>query len=168
MTTATIERINTGLSDSDRQASAEILQRSLADTVVLYIKTKKYHWNVIGPQFNELHAFFQTLYEMLDKSQDRLAERVRALGLRSIGTLREFLDTCRLKESPGDSPSPRQMISSLLEDNEAVCRTLRQDIESCSEEHHDEPTANMLTEILEEHERAAWMLRSYLEGEPIR
>jgi starvation-inducible DNA-binding protein len=128
------------------------------------IKTRNYHWNVVGPQFNDLHKFFEAQYEKLNEIVDEIAERVRALGGISLGTLAEFLKHTRLKEYPGQNPSTHDMILNLLNDHEQLIRNLRVDLDTCDSKYHDVGTNDYLTGLMEKHEKMAWMLRSFLEG----
>jgi starvation-inducible DNA-binding protein len=153
---------NIGLKDGDRQGVIAILTVLLADEYLLYTKTRNYHWNVIGPQFNDLHKFFETQYEALDEIVDDVAERARALGGRATGTLEEFRKAARLTEEPGLVPPPRDMLATLLNDHEAVVRTLRADVDAVTERFKDVGTADFLTGLIEQHEKMAWMLRSFL------
>ncbi|MFY3740722.1 MAG: starvation-inducible DNA-binding protein [Candidatus Nitrosomirales archaeon] len=155
------------LSDNERQGVVEILSRVLSDTYVLYTKTKNYHWNVVGPQFNDLHKFFDSQYKELDEAVDEIAERIRMLGGRSIGTLTEFLQHTELKEEPGRYPDARRMISNLLADHEAIIRNLRADADACDEKYHDMGTNDFLLELMQNHEKMAWMLRAFLEGKSV-
>ncbi|HEU5321735.1 MAG TPA: DNA starvation/stationary phase protection protein [Methylomirabilota bacterium] len=155
-------KTNIGISDTDRQAVAGLLNTVLADEYLLYTKTRNYHWNVTGPQFSELHAFFETQYEALDEAIDEIAERVRALGERAAGSLAEFAKAARLGESPGVAPGAREMLAGLLTDHEALIRSLRGDVDVTAERYHDVGTSDFLTGLLEKHEKTAWMLRSYL------
>jgi starvation-inducible DNA-binding protein len=141
-----------------------MLNTLLADEYVLYTKTRNYHWNVLGPQFNDLHRFFESQYNALSEAVDDVAERARSLGGRAAATLAEFLKQARLKERPGQYPEAREMIGDLLADHEAVIRTLRADLETCAEEHGDMGTSDFLTGLMERHEKMAWMLRSSLDS----
>ena len=116
---------NIGLSDSNRDDVVKLLTPLLADEYLLYTKTRNYHWNVVGPQFNDLHKFFEAQYEELDDFVDEVAERIRQLGAPSPGTLAEFTKTSRLNEHPGQHPAAKAMIAALLADHEAVIKTLR-------------------------------------------
>jgi starvation-inducible DNA-binding protein len=131
---------------------------------VLYTKTRNYHWNVVSPRFNDLHKFFEAQYEQLEGTVDEVAERVRFLGGRAAGTLTEFLELARLKESPGRHPDAQEMIADLLADHEAVIRALRTDLQIADEKFRDIGTNDFLTGLLQSHEKTAWMLRSCLEG----
>jgi starvation-inducible DNA-binding protein len=155
---------NIDIAASDRAGTIKILNTLLADEYVLYTKSRNYHWNVVSPRFNDLHKFFQAQYEQLGEIVDDVAERVRFLGGQSAGTLREFLDLTRLKESPGRHPEAQEMIADLLADHEAVIRALRSDLVTADEKYKDIGTNDFLTGLLQSHEKTAWMLRSFLEG----
>ena len=153
---------NIGILEKDRKAVAAILNTLLSDEYVLYTKTRKYHWNVIGIQFNDLHKFFEAQYGALNTIVDDVAERARSLGEISFGTLAEFLKQTRLKENSGKNPPPKGMIADLLSDHESIIRHLRADLESCFNSHHDAGTADFLTGLMETHEKMAWMLRAFV------
>ena len=95
---------NIGISEKNLEGVIKILSTLLADEYVLYTKARNYHWNVVGMQFNELHKFFQSLYEELNEYVDDVAERIRTLGGNAVATLKEFLELTRLKEHPGEYP----------------------------------------------------------------
>lgn len=153
----------TGMADKDRDAVVAILNTLLADEAVLYTKTRNYHWNVRGMHFNDLHKFFDAQYGELNGIVDEVAERARSLGGLAIGTLAEFQKRARLKERPGVQPEAQGMIRGLLEDHEAVIRSLRADLQTAVEKHGDAGTSDFLTGLMEQHEKMAWMLRSFLE-----
>ena len=152
---------NIGLSESNRDSVVKILNAVLADEYVLYTKTRNYHWNVVGPQFNDLHKFFQEQYEALDDMVDEVAERARSVGGKAYGTLAEFSQHARLKEHPGEQPAALTMVANLQADHEAMIRTLRADLETVLEKHNDAGTNDFLTGLMEKHEKMAWMLRSF-------
>lgn len=152
-----------GLTAQQQASVATILATLLADEYVLYTKTQNYHWNVKGPQFHDLHTFFESQYEELDDIVDEVAERIRALGEPTPGTLAEFLQVARLTEQPGKRLSATDMIAQLLADHESVIRHLRKDLETVEAEHHDAGTNDFLTGLMEKHEHMAWMLRAHLE-----
>ena len=154
----------TGLSDKAREALGKLLNELLADAHLLYVKTRNYHWNVTGPHFNDLHKVFEGQYEALAGEIDEIAERGRALGLKAEATLADFLKRARLKERPGVQPEAQGMVRGLLEDHEAVIRSLRADLKIVVEKHGDAGTSDFLTGLMEQHEKMAWMLRAFLEG----
>src|SRR5438046_9248839 len=133
---------NIGIRDNDRQSVIAILNTLLADEYLLYTKTRNYHWNVTGPQFNDLHKFFEAQYEALDDVVDEVAERARALGGRAAGSLEEFRKLARLGEEGGKVPAARAMLAGLLADHEALTRTLRADVDAVTDKHKDTGTAD--------------------------
>lgn len=153
---------NIGITEQNLEGVIKTLSILLADEYVLYTKARNYHWNVVGMQFNDLHKFFQTLYEELNEYVDDVAERIRTLGGKSVATLKEFLELTRLKEHPGEYPDAKTMLSNLLTDYETIIRNLRNDIVTVGEKYQDLGTADFLTELMEKHEKTAWMLRSFL------
>ena len=139
-------KIDIGIAEQDRAAIAEGLSRLLADTYTLYLKTHNFHWNVTGPMFNTLHTMFETQYTELSTAVDDIAERIRALGFPAPGTYAEYAKLSSIKEQEGQ---------------EAVVRTAR-GIFPLLEKVSDEPTADLLTQRMQVHEKTAWMLRSLL------
>jgi starvation-inducible DNA-binding protein len=155
--------INIGIEESDRREIAEGLSRLLADTYTLYLKTHNYHWNVTGPMFQTLHLMFEGQYGELALAVDLIAERIRALGFPAPGTYAEFGRLSSIKEEEG-VPAAEAMIRKLVEGQESVVRTARS-IFPAVERASDEPTADLLTQRMQIHEKTAWMLRSLLADE---
>ena len=153
--------VNIGLSDKQRDAVASILNTVLADEFVLYTKSRRFHWNVEGPDFSELHELFEKQYDQLGEIMDRVTERARALGGVTAGSLEEYLRLTRLKEEPRKRYDAGEMIRALLADHETLIRRVRKDVETCSKEHGDEGTRDFLTGLMQEHEKIAWMLRAH-------
>lgn len=156
--------VNIGLSQEQRQGVIDLLNADLSDSYLLVVKTKKYHWDVVGPQFRTLHELWQQHYEAISMNIDAIAERTRQLGGYPIGTAKGFLENATLREHPGDLPNAEEMVERLVSDHEQVIRNLRDHIDQCSDSYHDEGTADFLTAIMEQHEEMAWMLRSFIEG----
>jgi starvation-inducible DNA-binding protein len=162
-----MQKINIGLTEKQRQGVIDLLNCDLADAYLLLIKTKKYHWDVVGPQFRTLHELWEEHYEALTQNIDQIAERVRTLGGYPLGTAEGFLKAATIKEDAGNVPAATEMVRTLMEDHEQVVRNLREHVDQCGEEFHDEGTADFLTGLMEEHEEMAWMLRSFIEGESV-
>jgi len=154
-------KVDIGIEENARKEIAEGLSRLLADTYTLYLKTHNFHWNVTGPMFQTLHLMFETQYNELALAVDLIAERIRALGFPAPGTYSEFTQLSSIAEAPG-VPKAQEMIRLLVEGQEAVARTARS-IFPVAERVNDEPTADLLTQRLQVHEKTAWMLRSLLE-----
>jgi starvation-inducible DNA-binding protein len=150
-----------GLSEESMHASVKLLSLLLSDEVMLYTKTRNYHWNVSGESFMELHKLFQSQYTELEETIDSVAERVGKMGGKSIGTMKEFLEQTRLKEYPGQYGTQKDMMLDLLNDHETLAVEIRKDVET-SAKNKDAGTADFFTGILEQHETTAWVLRRYL------
>ncbi|OUL34924.1 Dps family protein [Nostoc sp. 106C] len=153
--------LNIGIDDASRTKIAEGLSRLLADTYTLYLKTHNFHWNVTGPMFQTLHLMFETQYTELALAVDLIAERIRALGYPAPGTYSEYAKLSSISETPG-VPKATEMIRLLVEGQESVVRTARS-VFPVVDEVNDEPTADLLTQRMQVHEKTAWMLRSLLE-----
>ncbi len=154
--------MNTGLSEKHRKEMAHHLNILLANEYVLYTKTLKYHWNVEGKWFGQLHAMFNKQYEELLEVADTVAERVRALEHEAFGTLHEFAKATSIKETPGKNPKDVGMIKDLLDGYEIIIKQVRE-ITDFSAKINDMGTNNMLCDLLEKHEKTAWMLRAHLQ-----
>jgi len=153
-------QINIGIEEQDRQEIAEGLSRLLADSYTLYLKTHNYHWNVTGPMFQTLHLMFEAQYNELALAVDLIAERIRALGFPAPGSYREFGKLTSISEDE-DAPNATEMIRRLVAGQETVTRTARS-IFPVVDKANDEPTADLLTQRMQLHEKNAWMLRSLL------
>ncbi|MGI4838559.1 MAG: Dps family protein [Janthinobacterium lividum] len=154
--------IDIGISEQDRKSIVDGLSRLLSDTYVLYLKTHNFHWNVTGPMFRTLHLMFEEQYTELALAVDSIAERIRALGFPAPGTYSTYARLSSIKEDEG-VPSAEEMIRKLVEGQEAVTRTARS-LFPLLDKVSDEPTADLLTQRMQVHEKAGWMLRSLLEG----
>lgn len=152
--------IDIGIAKEDRAAIADGLSRLLADTYTLYLKTHNFHWNVTGPMFNTLHLMFEGQYNELALAVDSIAERIRALGFPAPGTYAAYARLSSIKEEEG-VPDAQEMIRLLVQGQEAVVRTARS-IFPLADNVADEPTADLLTQRMQVHEKTAWMLRSLL------
>ncbi len=151
-----------GITEIKLQKSINILAVVLSDEMTLYIKTRKFHWNVAGESFMEIHKLFESQYTELETIIDEVAERINKLGGKTIGTMNEFALLTRIVEHPNKYPVQKAMISELLSDHEIIISELRKDIDICSNDCHDAGTADLLTGILQQHETIAWILRRYL------
>ena len=157
------EQINIGLTDKQRNGVVGILNRTLSDLHVLFVKTRNYHWNVAGVEFRDFHKLLEEQYELLAESIDEVAERVRQLGAPALGSMQDYLKHAQLKEDTGAPPDAMTMIANLRDDHEAVIRQLREDADACDEVYKDAGTNDFLIKLIQDHEKIAWMLRSILE-----
>lgn len=156
-------RPNIGLEEDIRLPVLEILNRSLANESILSQKTRSALWNSNGSHFFELRIFFETQYKQLDEISDKIAERTRMLGGVALSSFKQFLALAQLEEETTHVPD----ILHLLADHESIIRFLRGDIRKVSEEYEDEGTVELLVGVMSLHEKMAWMLRSYIENEPV-
>jgi starvation-inducible DNA-binding protein len=154
------QRIDIGIPDKTRKQIADGLSRLLADTYTLYLKTHNFHWNVTGPMFNTLHLMFETQYNELALAVDLIAERIRALGHPAPGSYSAYAKLSSIPEAEG-VPDASEMIRQLVQGQEAVARTARS-VFPLVDEANDQPSADLLTQRMQVHEKNAWMLRSLL------
>ncbi len=153
---------NIGISDKNLQSISALLSSILSDAVLIYTKTRKFHWNVKGESFMEIHKLFESQYTQLEEAIDEIAERISKLGSPVIGTMKEFLSLTRLNEAVDKYPARMDMIKELLNDHETVIKALRKGIEDCDKKYSDAGTADFLTGLMEQHETIAWTLRRYM------
>jgi starvation-inducible DNA-binding protein len=154
---------NIGIAEKNQKGSITLLNTCLADAVILYTKLRKYHWNVKGDNFMELHKLFESHYDQVAEAIDEIAERVSQLGGMAIGTTVEFAKHSSLKEAPGKNPANNMdMVKELLEDHETVIRSLREGIDKADEENKDAGTADFITGLMQGHEKRAWKPRRYI------
>jgi starvation-inducible DNA-binding protein len=156
-------KIDIGIEAEDRKAIAEGLSHLLADTYTLYLKTHNFHWNVEGPMFNTLHLMFEQQYTELAAAVDLIAERIRALGFPAPGSYTAFARLATVKEAADATPDAAEMIRLLAKDQEQVAKTARQ-VFPTVEKAGDEPSADLLTQRMQIHEKTAWMLRAMAKG----
>lgn len=155
-----MKQINIGIEEKDRKKIAEGLSRLLADTYTLYLQTHNFHWNVTGPMFQTLHLMFETQYTNLWTTVDLIAERIRSLDAVAPGTYAQFSKLATIRETTG-VPGAQDMIRILLEGHEIATRTARKAFPA-AEKGDDQPTMDLLTQRMQDHEKTAWMLRSLL------
>jgi starvation-inducible DNA-binding protein len=154
--------IDIGIPLTERRAIAEGLSALLADSYTLYLMTHNFHWNVTGPQFNSLHAMFMGQYTEQWNAIDVIAERIRAVGFPAPGTYGEFARLTSIREPEG-VPDANEMVRQLVVAQEATARTAR-NLFPVVDAARDQPTADVLTQRINVHEKTAWMLRSLLEA----
>jgi starvation-inducible DNA-binding protein len=152
-----------GITDKDRQLSSNILNKILAGEFVLLVQTLNYHWNLVGPEFHDYHLLFDGQYKAIFEKIDEIAERVRAVGGIALGSMADMIKEALLKEDVGGVPSPRTMVENLLGQHELLIKEIRGGINKTSENNRDMGTSNFLSELIEKHEKFAWMLRSLLQ-----
>ena len=152
--------IDIGISTAEREKIVKGLSALLADSYTLYLMTHNFHWNVTGPQFNSLHTMFMAQYTEQWNALDLIAERIRALGFPAPGTYKEYVKLASIQEVEG-VPSADAMVRHLVVAQETTARTARK-LFAAVNAANDQPTADLLTQRLDVHEKTAWMLRSLL------
>jgi starvation-inducible DNA-binding protein len=155
-----MDTIDIGIPENQRKAIGDGLARLLADSYTLYLKTHNFHWNVTGPMFNTLHLMFEQQYTEMATAVDLIAERIRALGFPAPGSYADFGRLTVIKEAEGVPPAT-EMVRQLVKDHEAVVRTARS-VFPAVDDANDQPSADLLTQRMQVHEKTAWMLRSLL------
>ena len=157
-----------GISAKNLKAVNEILNKVLADGNILYIKLRKFHWNLSGDNFLELHELFEAQYDAVAIAIDEVAERISTLGGEAIGTTTEFAKQSQLKENPGKLPDNQGMLKELVGDHESIVKTLREKLDECEEKYGDAGTADFLNGLMQEHEKMSWKLRKYFKEAPAK
>ncbi len=155
-------KANIGITDKNSQAVVNELAKILADEFVLYTKTRNAHWNLEGPDFYEKHKFFEMQYTQLENFTDKVAERIRTLGYYAPATLASFLSLTQLTEFSREKNDSNGFMKELLMDHESIIIKLRENIANFAFEYKDAGTSDIMTYLLEEHEKMAWLLRSHL------
>ena len=153
-----MHKINIGISDQDRQAVAQQLKCLLADTYSLYLQSHNFHWNVTGPQFNQLHLMFEEHYTEMAVAVDDIAERIRSLGVVAPGTYSEFAQLSNVEEVSG-VPSANEMVTILTRGHELIVKTCRSALK-IAQAADDESSSALISDRMRVHEKTAWMLRS--------
>lgn len=166
-TTHRILKVNDGLSEDQQQGVVELLRMALADQHVLYMRMRNYHWNITGPQFQPLHELIEEQYDQIAEAIDDTAERIRQYGAFAPGTLTEMLKITRLAEEPGEVPTAREMVAHLVADHEAIIRQLREDNKLAGDTYQDVAVEDYFVNLIQDHQKMAWLLRAHLEGEGI-
>lgn len=154
------ELTNIGISESNSKNVADELNKILADEVVLYVKTLKTHWNIVGRDFHALHEFLDEQYNQLQTIIDSVAERIRKVGHFANGSLKQFLADTSLREVSETGPITESMLGELANDHEKLIREMRKLIDTFEEKYDDAGSADFITGIMKEHEEMAWMLRA--------
>jgi starvation-inducible DNA-binding protein len=151
-----------GITDSEQDTTVCVLNQVLSDEHVLLTKLRNYHWNVTGSHFRELHALFGEQYDIVAIRIDEVAECIRALGAPAVGTMTEYLQRTALREHPGSFPAANEMLRNLLADHEALIRSIREFLAPTAESDLDVGTIGLLTRLIQDHEKMAWVVRATL------
>lgn len=155
-------KLEIGISEKNLHKSVIQLSSLLSNEMMLYVKTRKFHWNVSGESFMELHKLYESQYKQIEESIDEIAERIGKLGENTIGTMKEFTESATIKEHAGTYTNSKDSLGELLSDHQTVIVELRKNIEDSAEKNKDAGTVDFLTGLMEQHETMAWILRRYL------
>ncbi len=153
---------NIGLTDNNRQAVSNELAKLLADEYVLYTKTRNAHWNIEGDDFFDKHNFFETQFQQLDDIIDSVAERIRSLGHYAYATLKSYLELTHLTEVNREKNDGQGYLNELLSDHESIIIHCRENIHRFANEDKDLGSSDFITQLMETHEKMAWLIRSHL------
>lgn len=153
-----------GITQKNLTEVHKILNKVLADGNILYIKLRKFHWNLSGDNFMELHQLFEDQYDIVAEAADEVAERIATLGGTAIGTTSEFAKESQLKETPGKLPDNQGMLKELVGDHESIVKALRDNLDKVEEDYNDAGTSDFLNGLMQEHEKMAWKLRKYFKN----
>ena len=153
-----------GIKEQNLTEINDLLNHVLADGNVLYLKLRKFHWNLSGDNFMELHKLFEEQYDAVAEAIDEVAERISTLGGVAIGTTSEFAELSLLIENPGKIPTNQEMIKELVNDHETIVKSLRKFVDDTEEKYGDKGTSDFLTGLMQAHEKMAWKLRKYFKG----
>ena len=141
------------------QGSVDILVHVLADTYVLAIKTQNAHWNLRDPGFIGMHELLDEQYQGLQKAIDVLAERIKALGGRAPGSMKEFMSLSRLTES-SEITTLKDTVLLLSEGHKQISSLMLDHIKTMSGQ-GDEGTIDLLVERIRDHDHQAWLLEAH-------
>ena len=140
--------------------TADLLKSVLADQFLLYSKSRNYHWNVTGPNFYGLHAVFEKIYNELAEDVDSIAERIRAIGFKTPGTLKEFLELTSINEEPGEYPAQSAMVQNIINDFETLIEKMKSGSNKIQNDFKDDVTAGMFYSLIEKYQKTVWMLKA--------
>jgi starvation-inducible DNA-binding protein len=150
-------------SNNPKIESTEQMKQILADQFILYVKARNYHWNVTGPHFYGLHALFENIYDELADDIDKVAERIRSLGMNTPGTMKEFWELSSLEEKPGNYPESLMMVQEIATDFETIIEKLKSSANKMQSSLGDDVSAGMLYGLMEKYQKTVWMLNAFLE-----
>ena len=150
-----------GIDDDKKKITVDFLNRLISNEFVLFLKLWNFHWIIIGPKFDQIHRYFEELYDKFFEIIDETAERIRTLVDKKIGTLSGYFDKTELKEYSDDKEIPEYdiMYQRILEDFEFIIREIRNFLDT---DDIDNGTINFLEDLISKLEKDAWMIRSHI------
>ena len=156
--------------ESKKEAHGEIqrmLNLLLADEYLLYKISRDYHWNVSGADCFSLRLLFQLQHEETAGWVDALAERIRETRPAPHISWETLKESARCSAASGFALPAKDMLTELLGAHDQIIAQLRSDSAAC-QNYGDASTAGFLTDLMERHENAAWMLRAQLENAGVK
>jgi len=163
----TIARLPLGLDESVCQASAQVLNQVLADTITLRDLYKKHHWQVAGPTFYQLHLLFDKHYQEQAALVDELAERVQMLGGVSLAMAHDIAETTRIPRPPRGREDVPTQIGRLLQAHEMILELARQSAREAAERGDDGTNDLLVSDVVRTNEQQVWFLAEHLVAQPI-
>ncbi len=137
------------------------LSDAQASLFILFQKTWVYHWDVVGPDFHQLHTLFGEQYNTMFEEIDTLTEHMRYLGMKPVSTLTRIVEVSVINEA-NSSINANEMIRELRDDNMKICDILT-DVSEEADSQRQYATSNLVQSITETHGKFIWTLRSFLE-----
>lgn len=137
----------------------EAMNKLLANYSVHYQKLRNFHWNVKGPDFFDVHEQFEDQYNDAKVNIDDIAERIRVFGQTPLSTMREYLDTSDIKESPTDLPA-MDMVREILKDYQILLEYMFNVVEIAIE-NGDSGTEDMIKGFITQVEKNHWMMTAF-------
>jgi starvation-inducible DNA-binding protein len=153
-------KANLGIPQNHLQEVSNELNKLLSDEVILYFKTRNYHWNIEGSNFHEMHLFYENQFNQLDEIMDQVAERIRIIGHYTEARLVDYLKLTNLLESPYTNAQNDQL-KNLLASHETIINNLRRLIPLFADKYKDFGSSDFVTQLIGKHENMAWMVRAY-------
>ena len=139
------------------QDVASAMNKLLADSFALYLKTKNFHWHMSGPHFRDYHLLLDEQSEQIFEMTDPMAERIRKLGRLTMHSIGEISRVQRVLDNDAEYVEPQDMLAELREDNGALAKNMREAHGMCDDV-RDIATASLLETWIDETERRAWFL----------
>lgn len=149
-----------GLDPKQAEALVKPLNELLANYQIHYQNLRGFHWNIKGPSFFELHALFEQYYTAAAANIDEIAERILTLGGRPLHTFSAYVETSKIKETKDQSDASK-CVEAILTSLNMLLQMERPILEAASEL-GDEGTVDLITGLVSQQEKDAWMLTSWL------
>ncbi|WP_373521570.1 Dps family protein [Aquiflexum sp.] len=149
-----------GLEIKESKVLVKKLNSLLANYEIYYQNLRNFHWNVTGPNFFELHAKFEELYNAATLAIDETAERILTLGERPFSSFSEFIENSEIKEAMKIQDSKKMV--EIIRDNLNTLLKLERSVLEVAGEQGDEGTVTLMSDYITAKEKTVWMLSAYL------